>query len=64
MGLRRSFRWVPTVDVSNKGIDSSVVDSNRIRRNRERGRGGGERLSMIAMKTQVENSLGLHLRCS
>ena len=52
------------MNVSNKGIDSSVVESNRIWRNRERGRGGGERLSMIAMKTQVENSLGLHLRCS
>ena len=49
MGLRRSFRRVPTVNVSNKGIDSSVVESNRIWRNRERGRGGGEGLSMIAM---------------
>ena len=52
------------MEVPKNGLDSSLIKVNNIWRKRERGRVGGEVLSMIATYTQVENSLDLNLRYS
>ena len=39
-----------------------MIEANNIWRKREGGRGGGERLIMVATYTQFENNLGIHLR--
>ena len=44
------------------GIDAAVIEANSRLNNRERGRCGGDGLSMIATYNQVENYLGIHLR--
>ena len=64
MSLRISLMRGSTTEVLNRGLDTSVIDSNNIWRNRERGIGGGEGLIMIKTYTQVENDLGIHLRYS
>ena len=48
MILRRFLRRGSTTEVLNNGLASSVIEAKNSWRKRERGRGGGEGLSMIA----------------
>ena len=52
MSLRISLMRGSTTEVLNRGLDTSVIDSNNIWRNRERGIGGGEGLSMVTIYNQ------------
>ena len=65
MSLRRSLRRGSTTEVLNRGLDTLVIETNNrfIKREGWRvERVGG--LSSVAMYTQVENALGMHLRYS
>ena len=50
-----------TTEVLNRGLDTSVIDTNNVCRNREVGRGEGEGLSMVATYYHLDNALGLHM---
>ena len=60
--LRRSLRRGYTTELLNRGLDVASIEANNWCRKREIGRDGGEGLITIATYTQVENTLGIHLR--
>ena len=62
MSLRISLRRGSTREVPNRGLDTSVIESNSRWRIREEGKGGVEVLIMAAKYTQVDNALGMQLR--
>ena len=64
MSLLRSLRRGSTVELLNRGLDTSVIKDKNRSRKREGGRGGGGgkgRLSMVAMYSYLEKELGMHL---
>ena len=62
MSLRILLRIESTMKTLNRGLDTLMIKLNNICRNRGKRRGGGKGLNTVDIHTQVENSLGIHLR--
>ena len=60
--LGRSLKIGSMAEVLNIGLDAAVIEAKNWWRKREQGRGGREGLIIIKTYTQVENTLGIHLR--